>query len=68
MVTSTKSKTVEALLAQHRLEAQRLRDTEGDPVEFLGRIVRESFDPESLAEAFQELTEGTTDGYDADER
>lgn len=69
MVTTTHSPALERLLARHRDEAQRLRDQLGDPDEALGRIVRDTFDAASLAEAFRDLTEGgSVWDDDADER
>jgi hypothetical protein len=69
MVAPTRSATVERLLERHRQEAQRLREDKGDPVGFIAEAVRDSFDAESLAAAFRELTEGESFFDDeADER
>jgi hypothetical protein len=58
MASSTHSPALERLLARHREEAKRLKEQLGDPDEALGQVVRESFDADSLAEAYRELTEG----------
>jgi hypothetical protein len=60
MLTSTRSPIVQNLLDRHREEAQRLREERGDPVEFIALAVRDSFDAESLAAAFRDLTEGVS--------
>ncbi len=56
--TSTIPTNLDHLLAIHREEAQRLRAELGDPEEAMAWIVRDSFDADSLAAAFRELTEG----------
>ncbi len=70
MVTSMHTPALERLLARHREEAVRLREQLGDPDEALGRIVRDTFDAATLAEAFRDLTAGGSiwDDDEANER
>ncbi len=58
VVHPTLSPEGQRVLAEHREKAQRLREQYGNPLEHLAAVVRDSFDQESLEEAFRELTEG----------
>lgn len=69
-MVQSRSVAVERLLERHRQEAHQPREETGDPVEFAAAAVRASFDAESLAAAFRELTEGMSvfDEDEADKR
>lgn len=54
----THSPGLDRLLADHRQEAERLRQAFDSSEEALGWVVRETFSQEGLAAAFRNLTEG----------
>ncbi|MGH2533608.1 MAG: hypothetical protein ACRDJW_15020 [Thermomicrobiales bacterium] len=62
---SQRTPALERLLERHRLEAEQLRRELGDPQEALAAFVREHYDQELLAAAFQDLIGGNV--WDADD-
>ncbi len=66
MPTSVRSSTLDRLLTRHRRDAEEIRAMHGDPVEFLGRVVRAGFTREELEEAYRESIRGGN-MFDADE-
>jgi hypothetical protein len=65
-----RSPLLDRAVARQRKEAEEIRSIHGDPVEFLGRVIRASFTREELDEMFQESIHGGSmfDADDADER
>ncbi|MBA3528669.1 MAG: hypothetical protein H0T91_05055 [Propionibacteriaceae bacterium] len=58
MHTPTLSPSLQRLIATQRREAEKIRAMHGDPVVFLGWVVRDGFEPEDLDEAYRESIGG----------
>ena len=58
MHTSTRSPSLQRLIDQQRREAAEIRATHGDPVDFLGWVVRDGINADDLDEAFKESIGG----------
>lgn len=62
MHTSTRSRPLQRLIEQQRREAAEIRAKHGDPVEFLGWVVRDGIEADELDEAFRESIGGEDRG------
>ena len=58
IATSTISPALERRIAEHRIEAERLRAELGDPAEALAAWVRDNLDRDALLFAFEEQLAG----------